>query len=133
MQPLPDQTRCSRSENRSAVVPKVHQHRQQAASIVHGFLSRVVASIYEVDTTLLTAPKRGNANVAFARQITMYLAHVSCGLTLTEVGHHFGRDRTTVAHACEIIEERRENPAFDQMIELLEKSVAVLRLTREGI
>jgi len=96
-------------------------------AIIHGFLSRVVASIYEVDTTLITAPSRGNANVALARQIAMYLTHVSCGLTLTEVGRQFGRDRTTVAYACEVVEERREDVSFDQMIELLEQSVAILR------
>ncbi|MEM9356099.1 MAG: helix-turn-helix domain-containing protein [Pseudomonadota bacterium] len=131
MQLLTDLTHCSGRENYPAVVSSVDRHRQQVASIVHGFLSRVVASIYEVDTTLLTAPSRGNAKVAFARQIAMYLAHVSCGLTLTEVGQQFGRDRTTVAHACEIIEEQREDAAFDQMIELLEKSVTVIWLTRE--
>lgn len=100
-------------------------------SFVQGFLSRVVASIYEVDTTLLLAPNRGNASVALARQIAMYLAHVSCGLTLTEVGRQFGRDRTTVAHACEVVEELRENLAFDRMIELLELSVLVLKLNEE--
>ena len=77
MQLLPDLTQCSRNESYSAVVPCVVHRRQHAASIVHGFLSRVVASIYEVDTTLLTAPSRGSAHVAFARQIAMYLAHVS--------------------------------------------------------
>ena len=56
------------------------------------------------------------------------MAHVGCGLTLTEVGRQFGRDRTTVAHACEVVEERREDQDFDQMIELLEQSVAMLQL-----
>ena len=30
----------------------------------------------------------------------MYLAHVGCGVSLTEVGHLFERDRTAVSHAC---------------------------------
>ena len=37
---------------------------------------------------------RGSARTAFA------LAHVGCGVSLTEVGHLFERDRTAVSHAC---------------------------------
>lgn len=95
--------------------------------IVHGFVLQVVASIYEVDPTLLLAPGRGVANVALARQVAMYTAHVGCGMTLTDVGREFGRDRTTVAYACEVIEERREVESFDQMIELLESAAVMLR------
>lgn len=109
-----------RSETRS--VPDM------SVPIVHGFISRVIASVYEIDVAHLLAPTRGTAMIALARQVAMYLAHVGCGLTLTEVGRQFGRDRTTVAHACEVVEERREDESFDQMIELLEQSVAMLQL-----
>ena len=50
----------------------------------------------------------------------MYLAHVTCGLSLTEVGQVFARDRTTVAHACSRVEDQRDDPAFDRALELLE-------------
>jgi chromosomal replication initiation ATPase DnaA len=50
----------------------------------------------------------------------MYLAHVACGLSLTEVGRLFARDRTTVAHACGLIEDRRDDAAFDRALELIE-------------
>ena len=50
----------------------------------------------------------------------MYLAHVAFGLTLTEVGQVFARDRTTVAHACSLIEDLRDDLAFDRSLELLE-------------
>ena len=39
----------------------------------------------------------------------MYLAHVTCGLSLTEVGEVFARDRTTVAHACGRVEDLRDD------------------------
>ena len=55
----------------------------------------------------------------------MYLAHVVCELSLTEVGQLFARDRTTVAHACSLIEDRRDDKAFDRALDLLE---GVLRL-----
>jgi chromosomal replication initiation ATPase DnaA len=56
----------------------------------------------------------------------MYLAHVSCGLSLTAVGQVFARDRTTVAHACGRVEDLRDDPAFDRCLELLEGIVRVL-------
>ena len=33
-----------------------------------------------------------------------------CGMSLTEVGAMFGRDRTTVAHGCFKVEYRRDDP-----------------------
>jgi chromosomal replication initiation ATPase DnaA len=56
----------------------------------------------------------------------MYLAHVACGLSLTEVGELFERDRTTVAHACIVIERRRDNGSFDAALVLLEDIVRIL-------
>ena len=56
----------------------------------------------------------------------MYLAHVGCGLTFTEVGQLFERDRTTVAHACSCVEDRREIPPFDRALELLEGIMRLL-------
>jgi chromosomal replication initiation ATPase DnaA len=68
----------------------------------------------------LWSETRGRPPAAFARQVAMYLAHVSFGLTLTEVGQVFARDRTTVAHACGLIEDRRDDPTFDRSLDLLE-------------
>jgi chromosomal replication initiation ATPase DnaA len=84
-----------------------------------------VASTFGVGRERLWRPVRGSPPEAFARQVAMYLAHVECGLSLTEVGRLFARDRTTVAHACGLVEDRRDEPAFDRALELLE---GVLRL-----
>lgn len=62
--------------------------------------------------------------VAFARQVAMYLASVGFGMSLGRVARAFGRDRSTVRHACRMMEERRENPSFDRWMEALEASVA---------
>ena len=50
----------------------------------------------------------------------MYLAHVTFGLSYAEVGRAFGRDRTTAAHACRLIEDRREDPDLDTALADLE-------------
>jgi chromosomal replication initiation ATPase DnaA len=67
---------------------------------------------------------RGPRKVAFARQLAMYLTHVGFGLNLTEVGACFERDRTTVRHACALVEDRRDQPAFDLAVSALETSLA---------
>ena len=90
------------------------------------FLDRVVAGVFEVDTTLLRLPTRGRRPIAEARQVAMYLAHVSCGLSFTDIGALFERDRTTVAHACKKTEDRREDPDFDRAIELLERTIRLI-------
>ena len=71
----------------------------------------------------VTRPPKGCNTAIFARQMGMYLGHVSCGLSYTDAGHLFGRDRTTASHACTQVENRREDPQFDHIVELLERCV----------
>lgn len=105
-----------------ACLPVSNQYRGFRLVIEH-----VVTCVFGVSTNALQKANRGRANVALARQTAMYLAHVGCSLTLTEVGYLFERDRTTVAHACALIEDRRDNPEFDLALELLERAVKALR------
>lgn len=80
----------------------------------------VAASAHNVSISELMAPGRCRSIVAHARQIAMYLAHVVGGMSLTEISNAFGRDRTTAAHACHAIEDRRESGAFDEQMAGLE-------------
>ena len=82
-----------------------------------------VSMVYSVERGILDHPTRGRSRVAFARQVAMYLAHVSFGMTLTTVGQAFGRDRTTVAHACALVEDARDAPEIDRTLEMLEAIV----------
>jgi chromosomal replication initiation ATPase DnaA len=82
--------------------------------------------VFGVQHAELFRATRGKAPVALARQAAMYLAHIACGLSFTDVGLVFGRDRTTVAHACRVIEDRRDDPVFDRALELLEWAVPTL-------
>lgn len=68
----------------------------------------VVASATGVRYCDFFARSRMRLHTAGARQLAMYLCHTFLGLTLTEVGQFFGRDRTTVAHACRQIEDGRD-------------------------
>lgn len=73
-----------------------------------------------VPAEAIAAAERGEAAVAFARQLAMYLCHVAFEMSLTRVAYAFARDRSTAAHACHLIEDRREDPAFDEWAAALE-------------
>lgn len=104
-------------ERRGPVMP-----RSELRSLIEG----IVASVFGVDPSQLRRPTRGQARIALARQVAMYIAHVGYGLTLTEVGELFQRDHTTVAHACQVVEQRRDLVDFDETIVLLDLIVRAL-------
>ena len=83
-------------------------------------VEHAVSQVFGIGQDDLRRTTRGRAPVARARQVAMYLTHVGFGLTLTQVGQLFERDRTTVAHACSVIEDCRDDPSFDRTLELLE-------------
>jgi chromosomal replication initiation ATPase DnaA len=64
--------------------------------------------------------KRGAVSAAFARQVAVYLCHVGFEMSLARIAVAFGRDRSTIAHACHAIEDRREEGVFDDWIGSLE-------------
>jgi hypothetical protein len=98
-----------------------------AAADVRGLLEVATSAAVGVPVDVLHAPSRCAAPIAFARQSAIYLAHVVLGLNYTAAGRLFGRDRTTAAHACQRVEERRDDPAIDGLLEMLE------RLCRDGL
>lgn len=89
-------------------------------------IEQAVIQVFGVGPADLHHTTRGRAKVAQARQVAMYLAHVACGLSLTATGRLFGRDRTTAAHACTVVEDRRDDPLFDRALDLLEWAVSAL-------
>ncbi|AMJ59048.1 helix-turn-helix domain-containing protein [Bosea sp. PAMC 26642] len=87
-----------------------------------------VSTMARVPAARLRGTFRGRRTVALARQTAMYLAHVVFGLSYTRVGICFGRDRTTVRHACALIEDRRDDPSLELALAALE--AGLLALTR---
>ena len=84
--------------------------------------------VFTVRTGDLWSGTRRSSHAAMARQVAMYLAHVTWGLSFTEVGHVFARDRTTVAHACRQVEDWRDEVEFDRSLDLLEGVLWTLSL-----
>jgi chromosomal replication initiation ATPase DnaA len=97
-------------------------------------LASLVGSALSVEPGKLCGRGRGTAEIAYARQVALYLAHTTLGLSYTEAGSLFGRDRTTAAHACRRIEDRREQARTDQFVDCLERAArhAVAMPARPG-
>ena len=108
-------------------------HTKFPPGLASQIIGQAVSTVFQVPLSELQARTRRRARIAFARQVAMYLAHVACGLTLTQVGALFGRDRTTVAYACGIVEDRRDDPIFDVFLDHLEMSIVRLASARESL
>ena len=87
----------------------------------------LVAREKNVPVRMLTHRSRCRKRTALARQLAMYLAHVVLGRSLTEIGEAFGRDRTTVSHACARIEDMRDDRAFDEEVSAFERRLEAQR------
>ena len=81
------------------------------------------AYAFGVPPAEVEAPTRRSRQASLARQVAMYLTHVAFELSLSRVAQAFGRDRSTAAHACHCIEDRRDDAAFDEYLDALEESL----------
>ncbi|NLH45735.1 MAG: chromosomal replication initiator protein DnaA [Acholeplasmataceae bacterium] len=80
-------------------------------------IQKVVANYYKIKKEDFLAKKR-TRNVAYPRQIAMYICREMTDYSLPRIGEFFGgRDHTTVIHACEKIgKERREDAELEKII-----------------
>jgi chromosomal replication initiation ATPase DnaA len=88
-----------------------------AARLAAGVASYALGAPVE---EILDVRPGGPRETAFARQVAAYLCHVGFEMSLARVATAFGRDRSTIAHACHAIEDRREDAQFDLWIGELE-------------
>ena len=104
---------------------------------VRRMIEVTVAAALNLPVDELAAKTRRTAPVAFARQISMYCAHVTFGWALTEAGAVFCRDRTTAAHACRVVEDRRDSPHIDAVVSTVEEQlqswIAAMEFCRQTV
>jgi chromosomal replication initiation ATPase DnaA len=96
------------------------KRRDEVAQEMCECLIDIVAALFSVSGKELRRPGRTGESVSRVRQIAMYVAHVVLRLTQGEVGRGFGRDRTTVIHACHTIEDLRDDAEFDRVVSMVE-------------
>lgn len=89
--------------------------------VVARMAKEIASEAFGVSLADINMRDRGRNEVVLTRQCAMYLAHIVGQLTLGEVSEVFERDRSTVGHACNNIEDRRDSPLFDMQLEYMEK------------
>jgi chromosomal replication initiator protein len=87
-------------------------------------IQRRVAEHFDVRLADMTS-KRRPANIAFPRQVAMYLARELTKGSLNEIGEAFGgRDHGTVLHACKLVKKRmKEQDSVRQTISFIDSSL----------
>lgn len=69
------------------------------------FIKETVSKYFNIDKEDLSGNKRSN-DIAFPRQIAMYLCREIANMSFPQIGNDFGgRDHSTVMHACKKIEK----------------------------
>lgn len=98
------------------------------SNITIDIIQRIVADYFNLSPNELKGKKR-TRQVAFPRQLAMYIAREITEASMTDIGLEFGgRDHTTVMHACQRIESRmRTDPTIEDINQTL-----IRRIKEEG-
>lgn len=111
------------------VLPK---RKDEIALEVCECLIDIASALFAISSRELRKAGRTSQPVSRVRQIAMYVAHVILRLTMSDVGRGFGRDRTTVIHACQTIEDLRDDPEFDRVVHMFEQIASAAFRNRLG-
>lgn len=79
--------------------------------------------VYGVSPVYVLGPSRGSRNLSNARQVFQYLTHVGFGQSYSEIADFSNRDRTSVAHGCHQVEDRRDDSRFDRALYFAELAI----------
>ncbi len=87
-------------------------------------IQKIVADYFKISIEDLKSKKR-NADIAFPRQIAMYLCRKHTDESFPKIGIEFGgKDHSTVMHSCEKIEQEiKNNKSLANEIDKLEKDI----------
>jgi chromosomal replication initiator protein len=99
-------------------------HEEGRFSINVEVIQKKVAEHYDIRLADMTS-KRRPENIAFPRQVAMYLTRQMTESSLNAIGEAFGgRDHGTVLHACRLVKDRMEVDAnVRQVVHYLEKQL----------
>ena len=81
-------------------------HEEARRTITVEAIQRQVAEHFDIRLADMTSRRRPQ-NIAFPRQVAMYLSRILTDRSLVDIGESFGgRDHGTVIHACQLIETK---------------------------
>ena len=89
---------------------------QKEKVISADYIQEVVAKYFNIDKKDIISSKKSN-DIAYPRQIAMYLCRTVAGLSFPKIGSEFGnRDHTTVMHAVNKIEKELKEKTNTKLI-----------------
>ena len=99
-------------------------HEEGRYSINIEAIQKKVAEHFDIRLADMTS-KRRPENIAFPRQVAMFLSRRMTESSLSAIGEAFGgRDHGTVLHACRLVKDRMEvDPNVRQVVNYLEKQL----------
>lgn len=99
-------------------------HEEGRYSVNIEVIQKKVAEHYDIRLADMTS-KRRPENIAFPRQVAMFLSRQMTENSLSTIGEAFGgRDHGTVLHACRLVKDRMEIDAnVRQVVSYLEKQL----------
>ena len=99
-------------------------HEEGRYSISIETIQKKVAEHFDIRLADMTS-KRRPENIAFPRQVAMFLSRQMTESSLSVIGEAFGgRDHGTVLHACRLVKDRMEvDPHVRQVVSYLEKQL----------
>lgn len=115
------QTPVTRELAEKLLQPMLDEEASGAVSIER--IQKVVAEYYDVRVADMTSKARP-ANIAFPRQVAMYLARRLTDCSSPVIGEQFRRNHATVLHAVTSVAARLEKEAeFRQAVAILERKI----------
>ena len=86
----------------------------------------VVAVALGIEPAKILSSSR-RAPAVYARHVAMYFLHTIFQMKHRDIGEALGRDRSTAAYACRVIEERRDESWLDSLLDCLERAIDIRR------
>jgi chromosomal replication initiator protein len=95
----------------------------QQNNVTIDIIKRAVADYYGISINDLSARKRTKA-LSDPRQVAMYITREITEYAITEIGEKFGKDHSTVSHACERVKRKmKADPTLEPTIQKLIKQI----------
>lgn len=102
-------------------VPVIETDRSKAGLAIH-----LVAAATGLSAGRIASRGRLRDGHCRARWLAMYVSHICFGWPLERVGHVFGVNRATAGNACRWVEDERDRPELDALLDRIEALIGAL-------
>ncbi len=96
-------------------------------------LREIWLTVRNLVDTRLSAPSSGSGQrrdrlhgAHHGRTIAIYVCHVVLQISMTDIARAVGRHRTTIGYTCAMVEDRRDDGAFDELVTQIEDALRLL-------